>query len=169
LLVLVGRKNKSTSKILKGFERISLMVTLLFLKTKGKIKMNNRFFLNTTFLLALLFSVASCAVTDIDRTADFSSYRTYVWGEPSVQVSNPAFHSGLIDREIKQAVKDEFAKRGVVYSASNADFIVSYKTFTENKEESTGGHYGYPFMPFGGFFPYGFGWGGWWGPYGMGA
>lgn len=131
--------------------------------------MNNRFFLNTTFLLALLFSVASCAVTDIDRTADFSSYRTYVWGEPSVQVSNPAFHSGLIDREIKQAVKDEFAKRGVVYSASNADFIVSYKTFTENKEESTGGHYGYPFMPFGGFFPYGFGWGGWWGPYGMGA
>lgn len=112
-----------------------------------------------TVMLALLV-LASCAVTDIDRTVNFNSYRTYAWSASEVNVKNPAYRSDLIDKNIKSAVENEFAKRGIVRNDADPDFFVSYKTYTEQQERTRGGagYAPYPFYPFG-FSPFRFGWG----------
>jgi hypothetical protein len=123
---------------------------------------------NYRYLMAglLLFFLASCAVTDFDRSADFTRYRTFAWGKSEVNVKNPVHNSDLINKNIRATVENEFAKRGITRNEEAADFLVSYHTYTEQKEQTTGGnYYGYPFSPFS-FYPFGFGWG--WGmPYGM--
>jgi hypothetical protein len=118
--------------------------------------------------LLVLFA-ASCAVTDFDRSADFTRYRSFTWGKPKVNVENPVYKSDLISKNIRTTVESEFAKRGIVRNDRSPDFVISYQTYTEPRERTTGGnYYGYPFSPFM-FSPYRFfGWG--WGiPYGWGA
>jgi hypothetical protein len=115
----------------------------------------------------LLLGFTGCAVTDIDRSADFHRYKTFAWGKANVDVKNPAYKSDLINRRIKTTVEKEFAKRGIALNQADPDFTVSYHTYTEKKEQqrSGGSYYGYPyfprFYPFGGWgFPYAYGWGG---------
>jgi hypothetical protein len=107
----------------------------------------------------LLLVATSCAVTDFDRTADFTRYRTFAWGKSEVNVKNPVHNSKLINKNIKTTVENELAKRGISRNDKDPDFMISYHTYTEQKQEATGGnYYGYPFSPFR-FYPYGFGWG----------
>jgi hypothetical protein len=106
----------------------------------------------------LLLVATSCAVTDFDRSADFTRYRTFAWGKSEVNVKNPVHNSKLINKNIKTTVENELAKRGISRNDRNPDFTISYHTYTEQKQEATGGnYYGYPFSPFR-FYPYGFGW-----------
>jgi hypothetical protein len=116
----------------------------------------------------LLLMAGSCAVTDIDQSANFNSYRTFAWGPSEVDVENPAYSSPLITKKIKAEVEKEFARRGIIRNNHNPDFLVSYRTHTEQKQEMKGGSYygyGFPYYPMR-FYPYGFGWGF---PYGWGA
>jgi hypothetical protein len=116
---------------------------------------------NINILLALfLLGLAGCAVTDLDKSADFTRYKTFAWGKSDVEVSNPVYDSDLINKRIYHAVEKEFAKRGIVKNDRNPDFIVRYHTYTEEKQQTQGGHpYRYGFHPFGGFYPFAFGWG----------
>jgi hypothetical protein len=109
--------------------------------------------------------VSSCAVTDIDRTANFNHYKTFAWGESDINVKNPVYSSSLINRNIKATVENEFAARGIQLDNKQPDFIVSYHTYTEQKQQyNNNGYYGY--SPF--FSPFMFYRFGWWGmPYGM--
>lgn len=101
----------------------------------------------------LLLLAASCAVTDVDRKADFAHYRTFTWGKSESTVKNPVYESELISKQIRNTVEEEFAKRGITHDQYNPDFVVSYKTFTEQKQEMRGGgYYGYPM----GFYPWRF-------------
>src|ERR1044072_2081343 len=110
-------------------------------------------------LVTLLLGIGGCAVTDVDRTADFSHYKTFAWGKADIQVEHPAYRSDLINKNIKTTVEKEFAKRGILLNSKNPDFLVSYHTYTEKKERQTGGgYYGYPFYPFR-YYPFGWGWG----------
>jgi hypothetical protein len=125
--------------------------------------------INIYIAILLLTVMSSCAVTDIDRSADFYNYRTYAWGEPTAKVNNPVYNSELISKNIKNAIGQEFAKRGIKFNPENPDFVVSYQTFTEEKREVRNrGPYGYgPYFPLR-FYPYYFGWG--WGfPYAWGG
>jgi hypothetical protein len=109
----------------------------------------------------LLFFAGGCAVTDFDRTADFKQYRTFAWGESENKVDNPLYESKLIDKNIKMTVENEFAKRGIVHDKTDPDFLVSYRTYTEEKQETTGGsfnRFGYFYHPFM-LFPYSYAWG----------
>jgi hypothetical protein len=124
--------------------------------------------INGLLLGALLFGLAGCAVTDVDRTADFSRLKSFGWGKAQVKTENPVYESTLIHKNIRKTIAEEFAKKGIVYDQSNPDFLVSYQTYTEKKEQATGRHsHGYPFYyPFR-FSPFAYGWG--WGfPYGSG-
>jgi hypothetical protein len=117
-------------------------------------------------LLVTLFAVTGCAVTDLDRTVNFAAYKSFNWGEGEVKVENPVYESGLINKNIRHTVEEEFAKRGIVRDKQNPDFIVSYHTYTEQKERRTRSpFYGHPYYPFG-FYPFMYGWG--WGPYAYG-
>ena len=114
---------------------------------------------NIFFFGLFLFGLSGCAVTDFDRSADFTRYKTFAWGKPEVDVENPVYDSDLINDKIRQAVEAEFAKRGIVKSHRNPDFIVRYHTYTEEKESRTGGHpYSYRYHPFG-YYPFAYGYG----------
>jgi len=118
-------------------------------------------------VVAILFTaMAGCAVTDIDRSVDFNRYKTFGWGHSEVKVNNPKYSSDLINKNIKTTVENELAKRGITVDPSDPDFLISYQTYTEKKENVSGGHpfygpYGYPLR----FYPYGFGWGWGWFPF----
>ena len=120
--------------------------------------------LNIVLIVTLLFTMAGCAVTDVDRSVDFNRYRTFAWGDSEVKVSNPKYNSDLINKNIKTTVENELAKRGITADSKDPDFLISYQTYTEKKETVTGG---IPYSPYGlfpfRFYPYGFGWG--WFPY----
>jgi hypothetical protein len=114
--------------------------------------------------------LGSCAVTDMSQEVDFSQYKTFGWGKAEISVSSPAYKSGLISSKIRKGVKDEFEKHGLMYAKKSPDLLVSYETFTKEKEQMSAGGYGrypymYPGMYFRGFYPY------MWGypmmPYGM--
>jgi hypothetical protein len=112
-------------------------------------------------LAVMAMLMAGCAAADIDKTADFKQYKTFGWGESDLQAQNPAYKSSLIDANIKRTVKEEFAKRGITYDPKHPDFLVSYQTYTEQKQKQTGGGYygyGYPYYGFYRFSPFGF-WG----------
>lgn len=123
--------------------------------------MKNRLNVITIALLVFIFtSMMGCAVTDIDRTANFGKYKTFAWGEAHVNVDNPVYDSDLIDKNIKQTVEQEFAKHGIRVDNKNPDFIVSYHTYTKDKKQRTMQPYYYHpyFFPYR-FYPYGWGWG----------
>lgn len=107
--------------------------------------------------IAILIFVSGCAVIDFDRSVDFSSYRTFSFGKSELLVKNPIYSSALIDKNVKGTIRNEFAKRGIDYKDNGGDVIVSYKTHTEQKQQSYGSPYGYGPYPFFGFrfFPYG--------------
>jgi hypothetical protein len=117
---------------------------------------------NKLYIVAVglfLFGLSSCAVTDFDRSADFYQYKTFAWGKSEVDVSNPLYESDLIRKRIRHAVEEEFARRGIVKSNANPDFVVRYHTYTEEKERTTGGTpYSYRYFPFR-FYPFLYGWG----------
>jgi hypothetical protein len=131
-------------------------------------QLSNKFML----AIALVFGLAACAVTDFDRDIDFNHYRTFAWGPSEIKVDNPEYRSGLIDKRIKAVVKEEFAKRGIYFDAKHPDFLVGYKTYTEERHESYSNapygpfmygpffmsyQFGYMYMPYGyGMMPYGY-------------
>lgn len=111
--------------------------------------------------IAMLIFASGCAVTDFDRSADFTAYRTFSWGKADLKVNNPVYSGELIEKNIKRTIESEFARRGIEYASSDSDIVVSYKTYTEQKQESYGSPYGYGRFPLFGyrFYPYGLGWG----------
>ncbi len=116
--------------------------------------MKNEIF-RSIFML-LLITLSGCAVTDMDQHADFRKLRTFSWGASEIEVANPLYRGDLLDRKIKTAIEHEFSRMGIYRDDQHPDFTVSYKTYTEKKQNTTpmyGGPYGY--MPFG-FYPFGY-------------
>ncbi len=65
----------------------------------------------------------------------------------------------LINKNIRHTVEEEFAKRGIVQDRENPDFIVSYHSYTEEKQRySQAPYYPYAYYPFR-FYPFFYGWG----------
>ena len=121
-------------------------------------------------VLALLMSLSGCASlvsTNLDRSANFSQYKTFGWLPAEVKVKNPVYDSKLIDRNIKYAVEQEFAKRGIARNQTQPDLLVKYHTFTEKKKQQYNNYNPYPFYGYGwGMMPYRWAWrmpyyGGW--------
>ena len=106
--------------------------------------------LNICMALVGIVMLTSCAITDIDTSADFARYRTFSFGKPVVEVDDPAFKSELIDDRITSTLRDEFQKRGLTYSEKNPDVVVTYHTYTEEKVA-----HDYSYMPSYRYFGYG--------------
>ena len=99
--------------------------------------------LNISISIAVMLSLVSCAVTDIDKSADFNHYKTFGFGTAEVNVNNPAYKGSLISSKIRKNVQTEFEKHGLVFDKTNPDLVVSYETFTADKERM---YTGYPYM-----------------------
>ena len=119
--------------------------------------------------IATTLLLGSCAVTDMSHETDFNQYHTFGWSTATVNVDNPIYKSGLISKNIRKNVKDQFEKHGLVYTAKDPDLLVSYETFTKEKQQMYSNYYGgypymygmyyrgfpmmwgYPYMPYGGY------------------
>jgi beta-galactosidase GanA len=102
----------------------------------------------TTFLCLGVTAFAQDVQFDYDRSVNFNAYKTYQW----VDYTRVDVGDQLLDRDIKRAVDEQLAAKGLRRVESGGDLLVGYEAgITQEKEyESLGG-----------------GWGGpWWGPWG---
>jgi hypothetical protein len=104
-------------------------------------------------LLVPALAIAQKTSYDFDKTADFSTYKTYAMKE-----GTPVGQQ-LIDDRIVAAIESQLAAKGLTKAASDPDVVVVYHVaFDKQKDISTfSSGYG------GGYGPYGYGWGGGWG------
>jgi hypothetical protein len=108
--------------------------------------------------IVLLFALLlwSCAVTDIDRSVNFSELRKFDWGKSEISVSHPLYKSDLIEKKIRNVVTAEFGKKGIAQDTKDPDFLVSYRTHTEKKKEQRPAYPAFFPYSFRGFYPYPF-------------
>ena len=86
---------------------------------------------------------------DYDRSANFTGYKTYQWVDKPVDVGDQ-----LLDRDIKRAVDEQLAGKGLRRVESGGDLLVGYQAGISQEKQ---------FDSFGSG-----GWGGWPGPFGPG-
>src|SRR5258708_1107124 len=106
-----------------------------------------------------IFMCISCAVIDLDHTANFARYRSFTWGKSRINTNDPVYKSELIDLNIKASIKNEFAKKGITLDPKKPDLLISYQAYTDKREQVYGGGfyyypYFYPYYPIG-YIPYG--------------
>ena len=89
---------------------------------------------------------------DFDKTADFSKYKTYVLRD-GTKVGDPLIHNRIV-----AAIENELAAKGFTKNATSPDVAVVYHTTFDKQKDITSFSSGY-----GGYGPYGYGWGGGWG------
>jgi hypothetical protein len=117
-------------------------------------KLTNRL----TFLPALLFLVVCTYGQDIhynfDRGANFASYKTYQW----VDIPGGAVAGELIDRDIKRAIDEQLAQKGLTRVENGADLYVGYQAVIREERGINLSGWGERY-----------GWGGWGGSWGTGS
>jgi len=107
-----------------------------------------------SFAAILLLGVSAFAQDvqfDYDRSARFSDYKTYNWIDyRPVQPANQ-----LLDQDIKRAVDEQLAGKGLRRVESGGDLVVGYQAGVSQEKE-------FDALGAGGFGPWGgpFGWGG---------
>jgi hypothetical protein len=108
-------------------------------------------YINLTALMCLgVAAFAQDVQFDYDRSANFSAYKTYQW----VDYERVQPGDQLLDRDIKRAVDEQLAGKGLRRVETGGDLIVGYQAGVSQEKEfdSTGSG----------------GWGGWGGPLGFG-
>jgi hypothetical protein len=111
------------------------------------------------FLAIVLIIAASCSSvkisSDFDRTAGFSSYKTYAFTEEALAIAI----NDLNRNRLFNAIDTELAAKGFTKSASNPDVMIDIKLKGEQKQTATatntGGYGGYGYG-----YGYRYGWGG---------
>ena len=113
-----------------------------------------------TLLAALFFMIAGAYAQEThynyDRGANFASYKTYQW----VELPGPGgtVPDQLIDRDIKRAVDEQLAQKGLTRVEKDADLKVAYHAVIHEEKGINLSGFGNGGGPWGG------GWGG--GPFG---
>ncbi|TYT25946.1 DUF4136 domain-containing protein [Luteimonas viscosa] len=77
----------------------------------------------------LLFLAAACAsgpriTADYDRSADFTSYRSF--GFPERLGTDQAGYESLVTQTLKDAVRQQMESRGYTYAEAGADLLVNF-------------------------------------------
>ena len=104
-----------------------------------------KYIILTAFLCLGVAVFAQQVQFDYDRSADFSAYKTYQW----VDYQRVLVGDQLLDQDIKRAVDEQLAGKGLRRVESGGDLLVGYqKSISEEKQ----------------FDAFGSGFGGWGGP-----
>ena|ERR1051326_7442452 len=111
-------------------------------------------------VLTILLALASAAAQDVrfnfDKDADFSKFKTYKW----VVLKNAAKLDTLLDKQIKDAIDQELAKKGLTkVDDDSANLFIGYQGAVGQEKQ---------FTSYSSDWGYGGGWyrGGWYGPMG---
>lgn len=104
-------------------------------------------------LLAPAVAMAQKTTYDFDKTADFTTFKTFALKE-GTPVGQP-----LIDSRIVAAIEAELAAKGLTKNEASPDVFVVYHVALDKQKDISTYSSGYS----GGYGPYGWGWGGGWG------
>jgi hypothetical protein len=113
---------------------------------------------------AVLVWLAGCSSwivqTDYNPRANFGSYRSYAWAEPTPDSPEAAFAHSLTEQRIKAQVQQNLAQRGIVpvSGGGTPDFYISYRVVKEQVTDWYPG-WGYGWGYYGGPYWDGYGWG----------
>lgn len=88
--------------------------------------------INMTLLMCLgVTTFAQQVQFDYDRSANFSAYKTYQW----VDYQQVAVGDQLLDKDIKRAVDEQLAAKGLQRVESGGDLLVGYQAgISEEKQ-----------------------------------
>ena len=85
-------------------------------------------------LLVACTAVAPDVVYNFDKAADFSKFRTYKW----VSMKDAPKIGDLRDKQIKDAVDAELAKKGLIKTdAESADLYIAYQAGISTETQFT--------------------------------
>lgn len=85
--------------------------------------LKNRLILLAAFLFTVVCAYGQDVHYNYDRGVNFSSYKTYQWIDLPEAVSDQ-----LVDRDIKRAVDEQLAQKGLTKVEKGADLYVGYRT-----------------------------------------
>ena len=103
-------------------------------------------------LLAPALALAQKTSFDFDKTTDFSKFKTYTLKD-GTKVNDPLVHNRIV-----AAIEAEMVAKGLSKNDAMPDVVVVYHIAFDKKQDITTFSSGY-----GGYGPYGYGWGGGWG------
>ena len=103
-------------------------------------------------LLAPTLALAQKTSFDFDKTTDFSKFKTYTLKD-GTKVNDPLVHNRIV-----AAIEAEMVAKGLSKNDAMPDVVVVYHIAFDKKQDITTFSSGY-----GGYGPYGYGWGGGWG------
>jgi hypothetical protein len=99
--------------------------------------------------LTLIIAACSTATTfsDRDRSANFSTYKTFAWlPNPVDSFNNELFSNEIIETNIKNYVNKEMQDRGYTIDIDSPDLILEYNVDLERKNRvETAPMYQYPY------------------------
>jgi hypothetical protein len=112
--------------------------------------MKRFFILSVVTLLLAASSFAQDVRYNFDKSADFSKFKTYKW----VPIKDASKVSDLADKQIKDAVDAELAKKGLTkVEGDDANLYVGYQAAVGEEKQFSSYSTGYGYGP---------GWGGGW-------
>ena len=101
----------------------------------------------TSLVFAGMAAFAQDVQFDYDRSANFAAYKTYEWADyRTIEVGDQ-----LLDQDIKRAVDQQLAGKGLRRVESGGDLLVGYQTAVSHEKQYDA--FGSGLGPFG--------WGGW--------
>lgn len=83
----------------------------------------SRLILLPTFLFAAVCAYGQDVHYNYDRAIEFATYKTYRW----VDIPDGAVPDQLIDRDIKRAIDEQLAQKGLTKVEKDADLYVGYR------------------------------------------
>jgi hypothetical protein len=112
------------------------------------------------FFPVLIAALSACSTvsTNMDKSVNVSSYKTYAWKEPDVKSDNPIYKGDLVDKAIKDNVQSELAQKGIVENKQNPDLYIVYHTYVEKAQRTYTNNFNSGF--YGSTFGYPYSWGG---------
>jgi hypothetical protein len=112
--------------------------------------MKRFFILSVVTLLLAASSFAQDVRYNFDKSADFSKFKTYKW----VPIKDASKVSDLVDKQIKDAVDAELAKKGLTkVEGDDANLYIGYQAAVGEEKQFNSYSTGYGYGP---------GWGGGW-------
>ena len=90
--------------------------------------------INKLFTLLALLVATSALAQDVhynyDRDANFVAYKTYQWSDSSGKTTDP-----LLDQDIRRAIDDQLAQKGLRRVETGGDLQISYRTAIDRERQ----------------------------------
>jgi len=93
-------------------------------------KLYNRLILLPALLFTVVCSYGQEVHYNYDRGTNFAAYKTYQW----VDVPGGAVTDELIDRDIKRAIDEQLAQKGLTRVEKGGDLLIGYRAAIEEEK-----------------------------------